>query len=158
MSSLVVNNDNQSSGGRDKLTIEEIKHLLMQRSETQKRAVTPQDYISIIQSMPSYLGRPDKIYVSRANEAIDPFKFFIYMLSIDKNGYYTDPTTNNAFIHNLKIYLKKYKSLNDLIILKKGNVANILINFNIIINKSYKVEEVSFNTIQYTKKFFAKEN
>ena len=155
---IVVNNDTPSAGGKDKMSIEEIKHSLIQRSETQKRAVTPQDYAALLDSLPGYLGRPDKIYVSRANESIDPFKFFIYLLSIDNNGYFIDPTTNAALNHNMRIYLKKYKALNDLVLIKKGNVANILINFNIIVNKNYKAEEVSFNTIQFTKKYFAKQN
>jgi len=44
------------------------------------------------------------------------------MLSIDGSGYYYDPTKNPAFINNMRLYLKKYKGLNDLVVLKVGKI------------------------------------
>jgi len=153
ISSLRVNNDNPAIGGRDKMSIEEIKHSLLEHAETQQRAVTQQDYMSLIKFMPSYLGRPDKVFVTRSDEVLDPFKFYTYLLSIDNNGYFIDPTVNAAFIHNLRLYLKKFKGLNDLVIIKKGLVANAIVECNILINRGYNASEVAFNALAKAKEF-----
>ena len=153
-----MNNDSPVIGGRDKLTIEEIKNSMLRSSETQKRAVTPQDYYALLMSMPSYLGRPDKIHVSRANESVDPFKFHIYLLSEDKSGYFINPTTNQAIVRNLRMYLKRYKALNDLVVLTYGRVANLIFESRIMVRAGYNTTDVTYKTLQETKKFFAKKN
>jgi hypothetical protein len=140
------------------MSVEEIKHSLLEYSETQQRAVTQQDYMSLIKFMPNYLGRPDKVYVTRSDEVLDPFKFFAYLLSIDINGYFIDPTVNAAFIHNLRLYLKKFKGLNDLVVIKKGLVANAIVECNILINRGYNASEVSYNALAKAKEFFGKDN
>jgi len=155
---LEVNNDSPVIGGKEKMTVEEIKHSLMNFGETQKRAVTQNDYAALLNSMPSYLGRPDKIAVSRANDSSDPFKFFIYLLSIDKNGYFIDPTTNQAIVKNLREYLKRYKGLNDLVVLKRGNVANIIVESKIMVHRDYNAKDVAYRAVQATKNYFKKNN
>jgi len=158
IASLKVNNDNPAIGGKDKMSIEEIKNSLLQYSETQQRAVTQQDYMSLIRFMPTYLGRPDKVFVTRSDEVLDPFKFYAYLLSIDNNGYFIDPTSNAAFIHNLRLYLKRYKGLNDLVVIKKGLVANAIVECNILINRGYNASQVSYNAALKAKEFFKKDN
>jgi len=157
IASLKVNNNEPGAGGRAALTTEEIKHYATSYGLNQKRAVTPTDYAGIILSMPEYLGRPDKIYATRSQSSADPFKFDVYMLSIDGDGHYFDPTKNAAFIHNMRLYLKKYKGLNDLIVLKSGKIINIQLEFDIVIGSGYSQNEVTYNVLARTKEFFEKD-
>jgi len=157
IASLKVNNDEPSAGGRGALTTEEIKHYTVSYGLNQKRAVTPTDYAGIILSMPEYLGRPDKIYTTRSQSSIDSFKFDVYMLSINGDGHYFDPTKNPAFIHNMRLYLKKYKGLNDFVVLKSGKIMNVQIEFHINVHKDFQTTEVSYNTLAKTKEYFQKD-
>lgn len=158
ISSLIINNDEPSAGGRAPLSTEELKHYTISYGLNQNRAVTPSDYSGIIMSMPEYLGRPDKIYTSRSLDTSDPFRIDIFMLSIDSNGNYFDPTKNPAFIHNMRLYLKKYKSLNDLIVLRAGKIINSIIQFDIQVSKNFRLQEVSYNALSFAKQYMAKEN
>jgi len=107
--------------------------------------------------MPEYLGRPDKIYTTRSQSSIDSFKFDVYMLSINGDGHYFDPTKNPAFIHNMRLYLKKYKGLNDFVVLKSGKIMNVQIEFHINVHKDFQTTEVSYNTLAKTKEYFQKD-
>jgi hypothetical protein len=157
--SLSVANSEPSVGGKKALTVEEIKHYAQAAGLSQKRCVTPPDYLGVILSMPEYLGKPSKVYATRSESSReDAFKFNVFMVDVDSTGYYFDPTKNAAFIHNMRLYLKKYKGLNDTVVLKSGKVINIKVEFDITIDKSFPQNEVSFNTLKWTKKYFNKDN
>lgn len=62
--SLSVTNPNPATGGRGSETIHEIKENTKQYFQAQQRAVTKEDYITRIYSMPAKFGNTAKIYIT----------------------------------------------------------------------------------------------
>jgi hypothetical protein len=155
-SSLLVTNNQPSAGARDKLTLEELKHHTKGQAVSQKRAVTPNDYQAIVMSMPSFLGRPEKVHLTRSNNAtVDPFKFYLYLASIDNNGYLYNSVLNPAFVHNIRMYLKKYKGLSDLIVIKGANIINAKIEIDVKVDYGVDLKTASYNVLQTIKSYFS---
>jgi hypothetical protein len=154
MNSLVITNKQPSAGGKDKLTIEEIKHYTKGQALSQKRAVTPNDYQAIVMSMPTYLGRPEKVHITRSDNATaDPFKFYLFLASVDADGYLYNSALNPAFVHNIRMYLKKYKGLSDLLVIKGGNIINFKLEFDVKVDYGTDLKVASFNILQASKSY-----
>jgi hypothetical protein len=95
---------------------------------TQNRAVTKQDYESVVYNMPNKFGS-----VKRANIVNDPSatnrRLALYVVSEDNNRILAK--ANTATKNNLKNWLSQYKSMNDIIDIKDAIIANFGIQFNI---------------------------
>ena len=95
---------------------------------TQNRAVTKQDYESVVYNMPNKFGA-----IKRANIINDPSatnrRLALYVVSQDNNGILAK--SNTATKNNLKNWLSQYKSMNDIIDIKDAIIANFGIEFSI---------------------------
>lgn len=137
--SLEVNNESAISAGTSDLTNEELKVRAKNYYASQNRAVTKQDYESIIYNMPSKFGS-----VKRVNIVNDPSstnrKISMYVISENNNGKLAQ--TNSAVKNNIKFWLQGYKMLNDSIEIFDTKIINIGIDFQISISPNYNASSV----------------
>ena len=159
--SLAVNNDEPAQGGRSFETTEEIRQNAMAAYGSQNRAVTREDYIGRLYSMPSKYGSIAKGYIVQDyqlnaytdEEESNPLALNLYTLSYNKNKHLTE--TGEATKENIKQYLSQYRLMTDAINIKDGHVINLGINFEIICIPSFNSNEVLLKCINSLKKKFA---
>ena len=78
--SLAVTNVTAAIGGSNPPTVEEVRNMVSFNFAAQKRAVTLNDYKSIIDTMPGKFGAPSKVAISEKDN-----KIAIKVLSLDTN-------------------------------------------------------------------------
>lgn len=159
--SLAVNNPSASSGGSDGDTLEEIRFNTLAQFPTQMRAVTEQDYLATIYTMPVKFGKVAKAYITKesfvqANQ-VDPQvqdaqALSAYVLTYDVNQNLTQAPS--ALLYNLKTYLSNYRMITDSLNLKSAYIINIGVNFEITLRPNSVSREVLANCIQVLKDYF----
>ena len=161
--SLSFNNPSPATGGASKETLVEIKQNALAFLNTQNRAVTRQDYITRVYSLPQKYGNIAKAYIvqdeqnetnvdGETNIIPNPLAMNMYLLGYDANKKLT--SINDAVKQNLKLYLSQYRILTDAINLKNAYVINVGVKFAIITQRGFNKSEVLFNCIQAVKKHF----
>jgi hypothetical protein len=129
ISSLEVDNEQPLIGNISPLTNDEIKLRSLAYFASQNRAVTKQDYISLVYSMPAKFGAVKRVNIAQDK---DSFKrnLNMYVVSENSSGFLTK--TNDTTKNNLKNWLINYKMINDTIDLLDAKIINIGIEFEII--------------------------
>ena len=161
--SLSFNNVLPATGGASKETLTEIKQNALAHLNTQNRAVTRQDYITRVYSLPQKFGNIAKVHIvqdeqnetnteGETNIIPNPLAMNMYLLGYDENRKLA--SVNDAVKQNLKMYLSQYRILTDAINLKNAYVVNIGVRFAIITQRGYNKSEVLFNCVQAVKKHF----
>jgi hypothetical protein len=128
--SLRVTNITPAVGGADAPTIEEIRNMVSFNFSAQNRAVTLNDYKSLIETMPSTYGAPAKVNVMEEDN-----KVRIKLLSYDDKGNLTD-TVSNTLKSNILSYLSEYKMINDFIDIVSGEVIDLGLEIDLNIDKN----------------------
>lgn len=128
-SSLEVSNEEPILGKVEEDTLDEIKIKSSNLFAAQNRAVTYQDYESLIYSMPKEYGSIKRASVKKD---LNSFKrnMNLYVISEDENGYLSD--TNMVVKENLKTWLNNYRMLNDTIDILDARILNIGVDFQIL--------------------------
>jgi hypothetical protein len=92
----------------------------------QNRAVTKNDYVSLLYAMPSRFGAIKRCNLTHDN---DSFKrnLNLYILSEGADGKLIN--TNSTIKNNLKTWLSQYKMINDTIDILDGKIVNFGIDF-----------------------------
>ena len=161
--SLSFNNPLPARGGASKETLTEIKQNALAYLNTQNRAVTRQDYITRVYSLPQKYGNIAKAFIvqdeqyetSDSGEITtipNPFAMNMFLLGYDESRKLT--TLNDAVKQNLKLYLSQYRILTDAINLKNAYIVNVGVKFAIITQRGYNKSEVLFNCVQAVKNHF----
>lgn len=148
--SLTAFNIDPAQGGNDPLTTEELRHYASSVFSAQRRAVTLQDYLALVYTMPASLGSIFRIYSSPATGGDNSINFHI--LSLNENGNLIAPY--DSLMTNIKTYLQPYKMLTDTLYLQAGNIINIGLTFDVVVSNSYNKAEVLFNAIGKLKEEF----
>jgi len=129
VTSVEVENESPILGDTSILTAEEIRERAFGTFASQNRAVTRVDYINLIYRMPSKFGK-----VKRANVVrdVDSLKrnLNVYLLSENANGDLIEP--NGNLKENTRVWLNKYRMINDTIDVLNGKVINIGIKFKVL--------------------------
>ena len=129
ITSLEFENEKPIIGSVSTPTKEEIKYRAYGAFSSQNRAVTAEDYKSVIYSMPPKFGA-----VKRCNIVQDPDSFKrnlnLYIISEDSDGNLTESTS--TLKTNLKNYLSNYKMINDTIDILDAKVVNVGIDIDIV--------------------------
>ena len=127
--SLEVSNENSILGDVKALTVDELRTRAVDAFASQNRAVTKQDYLSVVYRMSAKFGA-----VKRANIIQDKNSFKrnlnLYIVSENIDGTLT--TAPTTLKENLKTWLNKYKMINDTVDILDGVIANIGIEFEIV--------------------------
>ena len=147
--SLRVTNVTPAIGGADQPTIEELRNMVSYNFSAQDRAVTLNDYKSLIETMPSTYGAPAKVNVMEEDNKVK-----IKLLSYDENGNLTD-IVSNTLKNNILNYLSEYRMINDYIDITSGQVIDLGLEIDLIVDKNEKTSDILRTTIQNTIEFFA---
>jgi hypothetical protein len=130
INSLSCNNVTAAIGGAANPTTEEIRNYVSFNFAAQNRAVTINDYESIIRTMPSQFGAPAKVAITEENNKIK-----IKILSYDESGKLTE-ITSNTLKSNIANYLSNYRMLNDYISIESANVIDLSFNISVVLDNS----------------------
>jgi hypothetical protein len=130
---LEVINEQPILGDVSMPTNNELKQRVNDTFSSQNRAVTADDYESIVYRMPSKFGRIKRTKILRDH---DSFKrnLNLYLLSEDVDGKLI--TTNQVLKNNVKVWLNRYRMINDTIDILDPRIINIRINFVAVIDLS----------------------
>lgn len=130
INSLSCNNVTAAIGGAGAPTTEEVRNYVTYNFAAQNRAVTINDYESIIRTMPSQFGAPAKVSVTEENN-----KLKIKMLSYDDSGRLTE-IISNTLKSNVANYLSNYRMINDYISIETANVIDLAFNIDVVLDNS----------------------
>lgn len=141
INNLEVSNEEPILGKVEEETPEEIKIKSSGIFSSQNRAVTLEDYEAIIYNMPNSFGSIKRASVIKD---LNSFKrnMNVYVISENTDG--TLVNTNSVIKENLKVWLNKYKMLNDTIDILDAKILNIGIDFQILSD----LESSRYETIQ----------
>tara|TARA_R100000664_G_scaffold24516_1_gene34326 strand:+ start:10943 stop:12733 length:1791 start_codon:yes stop_codon:yes gene_type:complete len=129
ISAFEVDNEEPIVGNVALPTADEIKVRALDNYAAQNRAVTKQDYISLIYRMPAKFGG-----IKRANIVQDTNSskrnLNLYVISENSDGDLI--TASTTLKQNVKNWLNNYKMINDSVDILDATIVNIGINFQII--------------------------
>ena len=137
--SLEVTNDERILGEVPSNSAEEIKIRARNFLSTQNRAVTIQDYKSLVYNMPKEYGSVKRVNVLRDQNSFKR-NLNLYVLSEDENGFLCQ--TPLILKENLKIWLNNNRMINDTIDILDAKIINLGINYTIINDLRYQSGEV----------------
>jgi hypothetical protein len=146
--SLRCNNVTAALGGANFPTTEEVRNLVSFNFSAQNRAVTVNDYDSLIRTMPSQFGAPAKVAITEENNKIK-----IQMLSYDESGSLTE-IVSNTLKNNVANYLSNYRMINDYISIETANVIDLGITIDVVLDNSQNQGTVISQIINIVSDFF----
>lgn len=160
---LAVVNPEPAAGGADGETVDELRLNIGNEFMSQLRAVTQQDYLARVVSMPAKYGKVAKAYVTKdqatfsANMANnlnqdDRLLISLYVLGLNSSNQLADPSP--ALLGNIQTYIKEYRMLTDAINIKPAYIINIGCNFDVIIRPNYTSQDVLARCLVVVKQFF----
>jgi len=148
INSLTVNNPLPALGGKDELSVEELRNLVRYNFSAQNRAVTIEDYKSRISLMPGEFGVP-----FRNNVLEEQNKILISILTLNGDG--TLRTSSNETLkQNISIYLSDYRMINDYIEINNGKIYNLGFEVDLLIDKQFSQSQVISQSITEITSFF----
>lgn len=148
VNSLSCNNVTAAIGGADYPTIEEVRNLVGFNFSAQNRAVTVNDYDSLIRTMPSQFGAPAKVAITEENN-----KIIIKMLSYDENGKLTE-IVSDTLKNNVANYLSNYRMMNDYISVQVANVIDLSFTIDIVLESSQNQGSLISQVINIVSDYF----
>jgi hypothetical protein len=148
INSLRCNNVTAAIGGANFPTIEEVRNLVAFNFAAQNRAVTVNDYNSLIRTMPSQFGAPAKVTITEENNKIK-----IKMLSYDENGDLTE-VVSNTLKSNVANYLSNYRMINDYISIENGSVIDLGFIIDVVLDSTQNQGSVISQIINIVSDYF----
>ena len=148
VNSLSCNNVTAAIGGANFPTMEEVRNLVSFNFSAQKRAVTVNDYESLIRTMPSQFGAPAKVTITEENNKIK-----IQMLAFDESGSLTE-ILSNTLKSNVANYLSNYRMINDYISIESANVIDLSFNIDVVLDNSQTQGAVISQIVNIVSSYF----
>jgi hypothetical protein len=149
VNSLRCTNVTAAIGGANIPTMEEVRNMVGFNFAAQNRAVTINDYESIIRTMPSQFGAPAKVSITEDNNKIK-----IKMLSYNESGQLTE-LISNTLKSNVANYLSNYRMINDYISIEVANVIDLSVNVDVVLDNSQNQGNIVSKIIEITSNFFS---
>jgi len=150
---LEVTNEQPIAGDMGAPTVEELKQRVNDVFASQNRAVTASDYEAIVYRMPAKFGRVKRAKIIRDR---DSFKrnLNLYVAGVDENEKLVE--CNHALKNNLRIWINKYRMLNDTIDILDAKIVNIGITFLAVVNYDQDRFQALNTAINTVKDMFAR--
>jgi hypothetical protein len=139
--SLRSNNVTAAIGGGDFPTLEEVRNMVSFNFAAQKRAVTVNDYNSLIKTMPSRFGAPAKASITEEDNKIK-----IEIVSYDTTGKLTN-SISNTLKQNIANYLSNYRMINDYISVSSAQVIDLEFEFSVVMESTENQGQVITNIV-----------
>ena len=176
--SLSIINNEPATGGSGGETPEQVRQNAAAYFASQNRAVTKEDYIVRVYSLPQKYGAVAKCFivqdeqlevntqtimkqgkiVKQPNTSVipNPLALNMYVLGYDGSKHLV--ALNEVVKQNLRVYLSQYRLVTDAINIKDGYIVNIGVRFSIITQRGYNKNEVLLRCIESVKKHFNVDN
>jgi hypothetical protein len=148
INSLQCNNVTAAIGGANPPTTDDVRNMVSFNFAAQNRAVTVNDYNSIIRTMPAQFGAPAKVAITEENN-----KIRIKMLSYDTNGSLTN-VVSNTLKQNVATYLSNYRMINDYISIEAAETIDLAVTVDVVLDNSQNQGSIVAKTIQIVTDFF----
>ena len=148
INSLRCNNVTAAIGGAGVPSLEEIRNYVSFNFAAQKRAVTVQDYESILRNMPSQYGAPAKVSITENDN-----KILIQILSYDTSGKLTS-IVSNTLRQNIANYLSNYRMMNDYISILSAEVIDLSVDVSIVLDSAQNSGQVISDVIDKVSAYF----
>jgi hypothetical protein len=148
INSLQCNNVTAAIGGANLPTTDDVRNMVAFNFAAQNRAVTVNDYNSIIRTMPSQFGAPAKVAITEENNKIK-----IKMLSYDTSGSLTN-VISNTLKQNVANYLSNYRMINDYISIEAAETIDLSVTVDVVLDNSQNQGAVIAKVIQLVTEFF----
>jgi hypothetical protein len=149
INSLSCNNTTAAIGGANVPTIEEVRNYVTYNFAAQNRAVTINDYESLIRKMPSQFGAPAKVAVTEQENKIK-----IQILSYDSSGGLSN-VISNTLKTNIANYLSNYRMINDYISVESAQVIDLSMDISVVLDSSQNQGVVISQIIDIVTKYFS---
>ena len=149
INSLRCNNLTAAIGGANSPSTEEVRQMVTYNFAAQNRAVTINDYESIIRTMPSQFGAPAKVTITEENNKIK-----IKLLSYDDDGKLTE-ITSNTLKNNIANYLSNYRMINDYISVESANIIDLGLDVDVVLDASQNQGSLVTQIIDLITKYFS---
>lgn len=137
--SLRVTNPFPGFGGKDGLSIDEIRYLIAYANAAQNRCVTLQDYYTKTQSMPGRYGAPFRVSVHKDNN-----KVVVSILGLNSLGKLTN-TSMDLLKENIAEWLSMYRMVNDYVEIRDGRINNLAYEVKVLVESSAQTGEIISN-------------
>jgi hypothetical protein len=148
VNSLRCVNVTAAVGGAGIPSLEEIRNYVSFNFSAQKRAVTVQDYESIIRNMPAQFGAPAKVSITENDN-----KILIQILSFDTSGKLTN-IVSNTLRQNIANYLSNYRMMNDYISIFSAEVIDLSVDVAIVLDSAQNSGQVISSVIDKVSAYF----
>ena len=127
--SLEVDNEEPIIGDISLPNSEELKIRIQDSFSAQNRAVTENDYKSLIYQMPSKFGSVKRVRIIQDKNSFKR-NINLYVVSEDRSGNLVE--TNSSVKKNMKTWIQGYKMMNDTIDILDAKIVNLGIEFEAI--------------------------
>lgn len=136
-----------SEGGGPAESIDEIKTNAGSYFAAQQRAVTKDDYLAHVFSMPERFGRIEKAYIKPSD--FNAYAVDLHVLSLDSQGLLQPPTI--TLQQNIKTYFAKLRMVTEGINVLPAYVIDVGVNFGIVVSPQFNRTEVLTNCMNVIK-------
>ena len=162
--SIAVNNILPAGGGRGAESVVEVKNNTLAYFQAQARAVTKEDYITRVYSLPAKYGNVAKAYIVQDSQldsstgansdtrVINPLALNLYVLGF--TGGKRLAMVNQAVKENIQTYLTQFRMVTDAVNIKDAFIINVGVQFSLLTKNGYNKEEVVLKAMQKVKDFF----
>jgi len=127
--SLKCINVTPAVGGADAPSIEELRYYIGYNFAAQERAVSLEDYKTMIALMPSKFGSPARVGVTQEQN-----KVVVNLLSFDSSGR-LNSTIHSTLMENIAVYMSEYRMMNDFMLVQAGQVIDLAIEAEVLMNE-----------------------
>lgn len=121
-------NEKRMTGGAPAESVREIKLNASAWFATQNRAVTREDVVARVLSMPTKFGKPEKVFVKTTPNS--RFSYDIHVLSKDSSSRLTIATP--TLKSNIVTYINKYRMLTDEVNVLDARIIDLRLNFSLV--------------------------
>lgn len=149
INSLRVTNVTPAVGGADQPTIEEIRNMISYNFAAQNRAVTLNDYKSIIENMPSTFGAPAKVNVLEEDNKVK-----VKLLSYDADGNLSN-YVSNTLKENITEYITQFRMINDFVEIESGEVIDLGLEIDIVTDRNETESDILKACVQKAIEYFS---
>ena len=171
---LSITNTEPATGGSSGESPEEVRQNAAAHFASQNRAVTKEDYVIRVYSLPQKYGAVAKVFlvqdeqlevntqtimkrgkiVKQPNTSVIPNPLALNMYVLGYDGTKKLVALNDVVKQNLRVYLSQYRLVTDAINIKDGYIVNIGVRFSIITQRGFNKNEVLLKCIEAVKKHF----
>ena len=153
-SSVECVNEEPVTGDTEDISVEELKNRVLTTFSGQNRAVTQQDYVATVYSMPSKFGAVKRAAIHRDPDSLRR-NMNLFVISEDHNGKLA--LCNQTTKQNLKTWINKNKMINDTIDILDAKILNLGIDFEVVADPQKDSSDVLELCISSLKTRFARE-